>query len=117
MEAFDFFVCNFIERQYRDRWLYLKAKGWDKVRKNLNQLENQLDQKKTVLVQKNAIEFAAQKVSELKLLSGVFIDFRGAEIQLKGNVLGGISSNSILVFEREKVAFYFHDEGWVYFCH
>ncbi|CAN7451379.1 hypothetical protein [Acidovorax sp. LjRoot117] len=116
MEIFEFFVSNFVQSQYRDRWFYLRARGWDKVRKNLNQLENQLDQKKTVLVQKNAMEFAAQKISELKLLSGVFIDFREGEVPLKGDILDGISGNSVLVFEREKVAFYFHDEGWVYFC-
>ncbi|MBU1353666.1 MAG: hypothetical protein KKB95_17520 [Gammaproteobacteria bacterium] len=116
MDGFDFFVNNFIEKEHRERWRFFKKKGWERVRKNLGQLENQLDQNKTMLVQKNALDFAEKKIKELKLAPGKFIDFRGGESVLIDNNLEKISSNSILVFESDKTAIYFHDEGWIYFC-
>ncbi|WP_369941909.1 hypothetical protein [Xanthomonas medicagonis] len=116
MDSFDFFVDSFIEKEQRERWRFFRAKGWARVRENLGQLENHLDQKKTILVQKNSFEFAAQKIQEFKFLSGKLIDFRVDELVVHPPFLDRVSSNSLLVFERERIAFYFHDEGWVYFC-
>ncbi|WP_157768742.1 hypothetical protein [Paracidovorax avenae] len=116
MDGFDFFVDNFVEKEHRERWHFFRAKGWARVRKNLGQLENQLDRKKTILIQKNTIDFAAQKIREFNFSSGKYIDFRVEELILPPPFLDKVSSNSLLVFEKEKIAFYFHDEGWIYYC-
>lgn len=116
MDSFDFFIDSFIEKQHRERWRFLRAKGWVRVRENLGQLENHLDRKKTVLVQKNALEFAAQKIQESRFSSGKFFDFRVDESIVHPPFLDKVLCNSLLFFEKERAAFYFHDEGWVYFC-
>ena len=119
VEQFSLFVQWFIDKQHKERWLYLSEKGMDKVYKNSNQLEKHLDERYCYLVEKNAMQLVLGLLDQYKLDEGFYISFHDYDPsrRIKRREWSAIVSvEYIIIYPNDNLAFYFHHEGWIWVC-
>lgn len=115
MKDIIYFIQNFISKNRQSRWLYLTERKWEKFATELNTLEKHLNEK-CILIEKNATETFATIVKEENCTKGTYIDTDGIHfINLNNNDIISYN-NSILVCSDQKMAFFFHHEGWIWIC-
>ena len=119
MEQFSLFIKQFIEKQYRDKWLYLSEKGMDKVYKNISQLEKHLDKRYCHMDETSTMQAVSALLDKYKLDKGFYISFddRDTSRNMKRSEWDTINSvEYIIIYPKDDFALYFHHSGYVWVC-
>lgn len=114
MDDLTYFIRTFIAKNRQDRWLNLANGKVEKLHRRLGELEKHINER-CVLVQNNAAEIFHQTIAEERITSGSYIS-QGGMRPLSPITLSDIHDDSLLICRDKKMAFFFHNEGWIWVC-
>ena len=119
MEQFSLFVKMFVEKQHRERWLYLSEKNMDKFYRNIHKLENYFDKRYCYIDETNDMQFISELLDKYKLDEGFYISCNDYDISrnIKRNEWNTILSvEYIIIYPNDNFALYFHHDGRIWVC-
>ena len=116
MDRFSAFINSFLKKQYQSRWHCLYQKGWPHVRKNLAQLDRQLNHR-CQLFTHNGWQQQAKELATVKHDQGDWYNFTtGPQAVNLHNFSWDHATEGLLILHQAQLAFYLHHEGWIWIC-
>ncbi|WES69443.1 hypothetical protein [Superficieibacter sp. HKU1] len=115
MEVLIFFIESFIAQNRREHWMSLASGKWVKFYSKIDKIDNHLNER-CDCIKKNIVENFERIVETKNIKSGFYFDRFSYNELLSPIAFDKIHEDSILVCPKEKVAFYFHHDGWMWYC-
>ncbi|MWN90692.1 hypothetical protein GQ597_08260 [Gilliamella sp. Pra-s65] len=88
---------------------------WKKFSSNIKHLDNHLNHY-CVKIDNNTFEAFNQIVKHYSIKSGYYYDANTKGIEISTTCLDCICDDSLLICTDNNIAFYFHHDGWLWFC-
>jgi hypothetical protein len=116
MDDFKYFIYTFVLKKKRERWhFFVDKQKWDKIWDLLHLLDNDLNNK-CVFHENNGFKEFSKIVKSKNISHGIYIDKDGV-VPVHGQLqIQDIKDDSIVVYQKQKIAFYFSHEGYVWIC-
>lgn len=115
MEALIFFIESFIAKNRQEHWLSLASGKWRKFSTKIDKIDNHLNER-CDCIKKNIAENFDCMINIKGVKSGFYFDRFSFNELLSPATFDRIHDDSILICPKEKVAFYFHHDGWMWYC-
>lgn len=115
MENLIFFIKYFVVKNRQAHWLSLTSGKWDKFPLKIDKIEKHLNER-CVLIEKNISEEFSHFIDKKNIRHGFYFDRYLCNERLSPVTFEQIHDDSILVCPDSKVAFYFHHDGWMWYC-
>ncbi|EMD6373083.1 TPA: hypothetical protein ACYSAQ_000303 [Morganella morganii] len=115
MENLKFFIENFIAKNRQEHWLSLVSGKWEKFASKIDRIERHLNEK-CIFIDSNIPKEFHAIISKKNIKHGFYFDRYFFNQRLSPVIFEEIHDDSILVCTENKIAFYFHHEGWMWYC-
>lgn len=115
MNPLNFFIDNFISKNRKERWQYLANGKWEKFADKIKDLDKHLNSN-CDRIDNNALEKFKEIIKKYNIKSGYYYDFYSNKLELRVDDFHDIRDDSLLICPDKKIAFFFHHDGWIWFC-
>ncbi|HEB1789516.1 hypothetical protein [Escherichia albertii] len=115
MENLIFFIKHFIVKNRQAHWLSLTSGKWDKFSAKIDKIEKHLNER-CILIENNVSEEFVNLINKKNINHGFYFDRYLYNERFSPVTFEQMHDDSIFVCPDAKVTFYFHHDGWMWYC-
>lgn len=115
MNPLDFFISNFIVKNRKKRWQFLANGKWSKFAGKMNEIDNHLNSNCT-RYENNSFDKCKEIIDVNHIEYGYYYDSYSIGVKMSTTNLDDIFDDSLFICPQAKIAFFFHHDGWIWFC-
>ncbi|EDN7242986.1 hypothetical protein GJ200_19660 [Salmonella enterica subsp. enterica] len=115
MENLIFFIEKFIVKNRQAHWLSLSSGKWEKFSSKIDKMGKHLNER-CILIEKNVSKEFGALIDKKNIRHGFYFDRYLCNERFSPVTFEQMHDDSILVCPDTNVAFYFHHEGWMWYC-
>ena len=115
MDLLLLFIKEFVVKNKQERLSHFAKSNWDRFATELDKLEICLNEK-CICINSNIVNEFNKIVSHKNIKSGIYFDSYSKGNEMFPVDFSKIHDSSLLICPRERIAFFFHHEGWMWIC-
>ncbi len=115
MDHLLFFIENFISKNRQERWVLLSSGAWGKCSSKLDKIADHLNDH-CYRFEKNITTEFDNIINNKNIKDGFYFDRFCFDKLLSPITFDDLYEDSILICPKENISFYFHHDGWMWYC-